>query len=463
MFTASVIANNMKPSFTGFTLTDANATTQRIIPESTHFVSIMSLVKVTFNGAQAKSGATITGYYAEIVGANNSITENGGVFREVSVNQDTEMTLRGRIQDSRGIWSDWIETKLTFLLYFSPILSFEVTRSGSRSDTLTIKRYAKIAPLSVNGIQRNVMKLTFSTAKVGGDNFVVDNGQAGGVWSSISEFNASDANLGNTYPSDTSYIVKGKIEDSFTSTEFQDTVTTDRVVMTYDKSGIGIGKYRERGALDVAGDIYANNSQIQQYQLTSNNGAPKWVDGKPVVKNANLIDQPGQYNLAPDGYGNPNGQWGYLFHYSHYGKNTDGFKEAIQTFWGNNGQLFFRYHRWSKIIDDWEPWKEFARNDNPNLINTGWQPAGVDGSFYKRVGDVLTIKFSFTGNGEDFLLASVPPEIFKAPQSYMFVVTGWNVWADKQYNVQVDEGGNNFTMLQSGNGIKFLGQLTVML
>lgn len=126
-FTASVIANNMKPSFTGFTLTDANATTQRIIPEKTHFVSILSLVKVFFNGAQAKSGATITGYYAEIVGANNSVTEDGGVFREVSVNQDTEMTLRGRVQDSRGIWSDWIETKLTFLLYFSPILSFEVT------------------------------------------------------------------------------------------------------------------------------------------------------------------------------------------------------------------------------------------------------------------------------------------------------------------------------------------------
>lgn len=462
-FTASVDTNLLKPYFTGFTLEDANTATQRVIPEKTHFVSILSLVKVFFNGAQAKSGATITGYYAEIVGANNSVTEDGGVFREVSVNQDTEMTLRGRVQDSRGIWSDWIETKLMFLLYFSPILSFEVTRSGSRADTLTIKRYAKIAPLSVNGIQRNVMKLTFSTAKVGWDNFVVDNGQAGGVWSSISEFNASDANLGNTYPSDTSYTVKGKIEDSFTSTEFQAQVPTDRVVMTYDKSGIGIGKYRERGALDVAGDIYANNSQIQQYQLTSNNGAPKWVDGKPVVKNANLIDQPGQYYLAPDGYGNPNGVWGYLFHYSCYGKNVDDYKEAIQTFWSNNGQLFFRHHRWSKIIDDWEPWKEFARNDNPNLINTGWQPAGVDGSFYKRVGDVLTIKFSFTGNGEDFLLASVPPEIFKAPQSYMFVVTGWNVWANKQYNVQVDEGGNNFTMLQSGNGIKFHGQLTVML
>ncbi|AZA18248.1 MAG: hypothetical protein DQL92_05930 [Streptococcus thermophilus] len=462
-FTASVDTNLLKPYFTGFTLEDANTATQRVIPEKTHFVSILSLVKVFFNGAQAKSGATITGYYAEIVGANNSVTDNGGVFREVSVNQDTEMTLRGRVQDSRGIWSDWIETKLMFLLYFSPILSFEVTRSGSRADTLTIKRYAKIAPLSVNGIQRNVMKLTFSTAKVGWDNFVVDNGQAGGVWSSISEFNASDANLGNTYPSDTSYTVKGKIEDSFTSTEFQAQAPTDRVVMTYDKSGIGIGKYRERGALDVAGDIYANNSQIQQYQLTSNNGSPKWLDGKPVVMNANLIDQPGQYYLTPDAYGNPNGQWGYLFHYSSYGKNTDGIKEAIQTFWSNDGRLFFRHHRWSKIIDDWEPWKEFARNDNTNLINTGWQYAGVDGSFYKRVGDVLTIRYDFKGTGVDFLLASVPEEIFKAPQSYMFTITGWTIFADNQSQVQVNEGGNNFTVLQSRRDMAYRGQLTIML
>ena len=456
VLTASIDTNLLKPYFKGFTLEDANTATQRVIPEKTHFVSIMSLVKVTFNGAQAQHGASITGYYAEIVGANNSVTENGGVFREVSVNKDTEMTLRGRVQDSRGIWSDWVETKITFLFYFSPILSFEVTRSGSRADTLTIKRYAKIAPLSVNGIQRNVMKLTFSTAKVGWDNFVVDNGQAGGVWSSISEFNASDANLGNTYPSDTSYTVKGKIEDSFTSAEFQAQVPTDRVVMSYDKSGIGIGKYRERGALDVAGDIYANNSQIQQYQLTNNNGSSKWMT------NANTIEDPGQYYLFSSAPGNPNGQLGHLFHHSNYGKGDD-YKEAIQTFWSNDGRLFFRHHRWSKIIDDWEPWKEFARNDNTNLINTGWQYAGVEGSYYKRVGDVLTVKFNFTGTGGDFLLASVPTEIFKAPQSYMFVVNGWSVWADKQYNVQVDEGGSNFTMLQSGSGILFRGQITIML
>lgn len=170
--TARIVTNNAKPSFTGFTLTDANATTQRIIPEPTHFVSIMSLVKVAFNGAQAKNGATIAGYYAEIVGASNSVSTNGGVFREVAVTKDTQMTLRGRVQDSRGIWSDWEEMKVTFLFYFSPTLKFEVTRSGSKSDTLTIKRFAKIAPLSVNGVQKNTMKLTFTTTKVGTSNVV---------------------------------------------------------------------------------------------------------------------------------------------------------------------------------------------------------------------------------------------------------------------------------------------------
>lgn len=457
VLTASIDTNLLKPYFKGFTLEDANTATQRVIPEKTHFVSIMSLVKVTFNGAQAQHGASITGYYAEIVGANNSVTENGGVFREVSVNKDTEMTLRGRVKDSRGVWSDWVETKITFLFYFSPILNFEVSRSGFKSDTLTIKRYAKIAPLSVNGIQRNVMKLTFSTAKVGTDNFVVDNGRAGGEWSSISELNASSANLGNTYPADTSYIVKGKLEDSFSFTEFQATAPTDMVVMTYDKSGVGIGKYRERGALDVKGDIYANNSQIQQYQLTTNNGSTKWVS------DANKLDEPGQYYLFTAAPGNPVGNWGNLFHYSPYGKNDGGYKEAIQTFWSNDGRLFFRHHRWSKIIDDWEPWKEFARNDNPNLINTGWQPARYEGSFYKRVGDILTIKYDFVGSGENLVFAKLPKEVFTSPQNYMLTIAGWMLDGSYNAHVQIDKGTNLLIALNTGKGITYAGQLTIML
>lgn len=456
-FTASVITNKMKPSLTGFTLTDANPVSQRVIPESTHFVSIMSLVKVTFNGAQAKSGATIAGYYAEIVGANNSVTENGGVLREVSVNKDTEMTLRGRVLDSRGIWSDWVETKLMFLFYFSPALRFEVKRSGKKLDILTIKRFAKIAPLTVNGVQKNTMKLTFTTRKFGSYTEVLDNGEAGGTWSQVSEFNASDANLGNSYPADTSYIVTGKLEDEFTSTSFQVTVPTDEVIMTYDRQGVGIGKYRERGALDVAGDIYANNSQIQQYQLTNSSGGPKWN-----VYDANRFYLPGQYILGPSAPGNPNGQWGFLFHYGYNGNNAEGTKEAIQTFWSNDGHLFVRHHRWSEIIDDWEPWKEFARSDNTNLINTGWQYAGYEGSYYKRVGDVLTLRYEFTGNGNDITIATVPKEL-SFPQHCMFVASDWTPDGSWNTHIQFNKDNNTFTALKTRGGILCRGQLTIML
>lgn len=449
--TASVNADSLKPHFKGFTLTDTNTTTQRIIPESTHFVSIMSLIKVTFNEAQAQHWASITGYYAEIVGANNSITENGGVLREVSVNKDTQMTLRGRVQDSRGIWSDWVETKITFLFYFSPILSFEVTRSGSKSDTLTIKRYAKIAPLSVNGFQRNVMKLTFSTVKVGKDNFVIDNGQAGGVWASISEFNASSANLGNTYPADTSYVVKGKLEDSFTSAEFQDTVPNDRVVMTYDKSGVGIGKYRENGALDVAGDIYANNRPIQQYQLTGNDGV-----SIQAVNDWNDYTQAGIYRGVglKNSPGNNTTSW---FHVVVFKHSNDMIVQQASEYSGNT--FFIR----GKNNGAWNEWTKYINDKHVNLINTGWQPAGFEGSYYKRVGDVLTVKYSFTGNGGDVMLANLPPDVFKAPQPYMFTISGWSIFADTQVHVQVDVGSGMFNAMQTRNGIDYKGQLTIML
>ncbi|AZF89012.1 capsid and scaffold protein [Streptococcus phage CHPC642] len=235
------------------------------------------------------------------------------------------------------------------------------------------------------------------------------------------------------------------------------------MALSYDREGLGVGKIREFGALDVAGDIYANNSPIQQYQLTGNNGEPKWFDGKPNVTNANYLDQPGQYYLDPSAPGNPNGQWGYLFHYSNYGKNADGIKEAIQTFWGNNGQLFFRHHRWSFIIDDWEPWKEFTRNDHPNLINTGWQPAGYEGSFYKRVGDVLTVRYDFTGNGNTITFATIPKEIFTAPQSYMYVIADWSTDGSYNTHAQINSGASFISAINTKNGWAYAGQLTIML
>ena len=453
--------DDIKPKLTGITLTDTNVVAGNLITSSEHFVQIMSDVKVTFDGAAGIYGSTIKNYRAEIVGGNQAVNSNGGSFGIMNFNG--QVTIRATVTDSRGRTSAPIEKTITILEYFAPSLKFDVTRVGATSSALQVLRNAKVAPLTVNGVQKNTMRLTFKVTPYGKETYTTDTGPASGDWAGVSSLVNSSANLAGVYAANKSWQILAVLEDKFTSASFKADVPVESVALSYDQSGLGVAKIRERGALDVAGDIYANNSQIQQYQLTSNNGAPKWIDGKPNVTNANYLDQPGQYYIDKSAPGNPNSQWGYLFHYSNFGKNTDGHKEAIQIFWGNNGQLFFRHHRWSKKVDDWESWKEFARNENTNLINTGWKPAGVEGSFYKRVGDVLTVKYNFTGSGSDVAIAKLPPEVFTAPQAYMFTISGWSIGTDTDTHAQINKDGSTIVALASKKDTNYLGQLTIML
>lgn len=364
---ASVPAS-MKPTFEGVSLSDSNTAAQNVVRNANTFIQTLSNIKVSFNGASGSYGSNITGYHAEIVGKNQTTDVNGGTLG--IMNYNGTITVRASVSDSRGRWSDPRDVSVTVLEYFAPSLSFSVVRTGSTSSTLEVIRNARIAPLIVNGIQKNTMKLTFKVSPYGKDAYTTDTGPASGEWLSISSLVNSPANLAGEYAANKSWQVLAILEDKFTSTSFKAQVPVESVVLSYDRDGLGIGKIREFGALDVKGDIYANNSQIQQYQLTSNNGGPKLN-----VDNANNLYEPGQYILGPSAPGNPNGQWGFLFHYSYNGKNTDGIKEAIQTFWSNNGQMFFRHHRWSMIIDDWEPWIDYTPK-KPSVvkreIQIGW-------------------------------------------------------------------------------------------
>lgn len=331
-FTAGLSLNRVKPTFSRIALADATELTRNITQSDRHFVSVLSKIYARFENVQVRYGASITGYFMEIVGNNNTISAPNGTFREISVNKDTQFTLRGYVEDSRGIRSDSYETTITVLNYFSPTLKFEATRSGATNSTLTIKRFAKVAPLMVNGVQKNLMKLTFTTRKVDSDTETIDNGGAGGTWSQVSEFNASNANLGNSYPADTSYIVVGKLEDKFTSVSFQATVTGDRVVMSYDKEGIGINKYRERGALDVDGLIYSNRKQIQHHKLTEPNGAA--MDTK--VDNLNDYRTTGFYSVLGNYRNHPaSGEGAYL----QVVESLSGYHQTLTTI---SGRMFKR-------------------------------------------------------------------------------------------------------------------------
>ena len=392
-FTASVPAN-VKPNFTGISLSDLNGSAQNLIPKADTFIQVISNIKVGFNGAVGSYGSSITGYYAEIVGKNQSTSSNGGSLG--IMNYHGTIKIRARVSDSRGRWSDTREVSVTVLEYFAPALSFSIARTGSTSSTLTVTRNAKVAPLTVSGSQKNTMTLTFKVARLGTNAFTVDNGQATGTWSSISSLVNSRANLSGNYLANQSWVVIGILEDKFTRTEFMVNVATESVVFSYDRSGVGINKIREQGALDVKGNIYADNKPIQQYQLTDNNGglgrgSAQWND----VWNKQGTEfgwRSGKYDDNPTGR---NGDWGLYQNFW-----LDSWK-GVQFFTGlSSNRFFFRtYNNNSR----WSPsqWKEIAtvQETVKRKIELGWFINGnvtrngnlVTISTERKIADIATI------------------------------------------------------------------------
>lgn len=264
------VPESMKPTFSGVTLSDTNTVVSNIVTTANTFVEILSNVKVAFNGAAGIQGSTITGYKAEMVGENQTITSDGGVFGLVK--KSGEVTIRSSVQDSRGRWSDTKDTTVNFLEYFGPKAFFTAERSGSARTTLTVVRTAQIAPLTVGDKQLNKMTITFKTRPMGSDTWTTNNGSASGVWTTQNELTASAANLAGTFAGTQSWEVMMTVEDLFDKATYSYPVSTDKVLVSKTKDGIGIGKIREHGALDVAGEIYANNKPIQHHKLTNNDG-----------------------------------------------------------------------------------------------------------------------------------------------------------------------------------------------
>ena len=397
IFTASVPAN-LKPTFSGVTLSDLNSAAQNLIPKSDTFVQVISNIKVAFNGAVGSYGSSITGYYAEIVGKNQSTSSNGGSLG--IMNYHGTVKIRASVSDSRGRWSDTREISVSVLEYFAPALSFSIARTGSTSSTLTVTRNAKVAPLTVSGSQKNTMSLTFKVARLGTTNFQVDTGPATGSWTSISNLVNSQANLAGTYLANQSWVVIGTLEDKFTRSDFMINVATESVVLSYDRSGVGVNKIRERGALDVKGDIYVDDKPIQQYRLTDNNGglsrgSAQWND----VWNK----QGTEFGWRSDKYDdNPTGNdWGLYQNFW-----LDSWK-GVQFFTSiGTGRVFVRVYN---NVNKWAPtqWKEFATKDDIQKYTQGtpWQNLPLQNGWqhHQQYSDV---QFSKTFDGVVYLRGS---------------------------------------------------------
>lgn len=390
------IPDSVKPTLTGFTLTDGNAIAANIVSGGEHFIKILSDIRVNFGAASGVYGSTITGYYAEIVGKNQSTTTNGGGLG--LMNYDGQVIIRARVTDSRGRTSNAIERTVTILDYFPPILKFDVARTGLNGGTLTITRTAKVAPLIVNGSQKNKMTLTFKVKPLADKSYTSDTGPAAGSWTSISELINSPANLSGQYPANKTWEVVGKLEDRYTSTEFVAIVTTEGVVISYSQFGVGINKIWERGSLDVKGDIYANDKLIQMHQLTQKNGTAIYAYGKDFDQERTT----GVYFKNGTENNNPARQYGWLLVLNSNNECFQMFFPSIATSEPAKRVL---------LAGKWSAWSTNARSDHANLKRTEWTSTGATGVYYKRQGDIVSLRIEIRDITGNVSLGRIPNEL----------------------------------------------------
>ena len=350
-FTAS-IPENVKPTLGSITLTDSNTAVKNMLNTANTFVQVMSNIQVGFNGASGTYGSTVSSYRAEIVGKNQSTNSNNGFLG--MMNFSGSVTIRATVTDSRGRTSDPVDVQATILDYFTPQLTFSAQRSGGSNTTITLMRTARIAPLTVAGVQKNTMKLTFKYKEHSATSFTTDTGSAGGTWTTISSLTNSSANLGATFSVLKSYDIIGTIEDSFTSYDFSITIGTESFPLALKVDRMGLGKLPEKsGVIDSAWEYYYNNKPIQNHQLTNNDGTAILLTEGSDLNNATVPGLYNGYNLLHA----PSTGWNYIRVSRHTYGNNFLLQEAIDF---SGAVSAFRI----KFGGTWSDWKYYAIQNN---------------------------------------------------------------------------------------------------
>lgn len=451
------VPTSMTPSLGSITLTDSNTAVKNLLNTANTFAEIVSDIKVAFNSATGVQGSTITDYHAEIVNKNQSTNTNNGNLGLMKWNGSAQV--KAWVVDSRGRSSNAVTTNITVLEYFLPTLTFTAIRGDTNqsSDKIVVSRTAKIAPLKIGNVQKNSFKLSFKTAPFGSTTYTSDTGA--GVNDKVTNtLTNSKATLSGTFDIGKSYEVYGVLEDALTSsgTVKAPPVSPEKMVMGMAETAVSFGKYPENAnAVDSDWVFKYKNKDIQHHQLTLNDGQATYLNGGTDL---NAIVETGFYRgdalvNKPTGSGTHSWTW---IKVSKHDKGSWVLQEAIDF---NGVVSAYRV----KKGGSWGAWRYYAlRDELKNQINTGWQSAGYAGSYYKRSGDVLAIRFDFKGNGNTFVFAEVPPSVFSAPQSYMIEIAEWSVSGADTGHVQVNAGTGQFNILASKNNQQYRGQILLM-
>lgn len=390
-YTIGIPANG-KPIINDLILSETNP---KLLDVSTNdtFVQILSVAKLNF-GVTPYLGSTIKSYYAEVVGYNNTISTDGAKLNYFSTSG--KYTIRGHVTDSRGVRSETFEKVITVVPYFLPIVTIQCLRSGSRNDNITVIRNIRIAPVTINGVRKNSLSMIFRTKKtLDSENTWTKN--SGGELTNVGVENLtnSSVNLTGSFSPEFAWDIQAVVRDRFSDTiqpdgiRYNSTAPSEAVILNYTPNGVGVMKIREKGALDVGGDIYMNGKLVQTLQLAKPDGRTLAITG-----DANKLVIGGLYatnnvtNLPPNTQRN-----GYLWIINHHERDN----YLVQYYTPHDkDELWIR----RMFAGTWNAWQKFAIESggptetkwvNISLWN-GWKSNSGEEVQVSKHGNLVTMR-----------------------------------------------------------------------
>ena len=205
--------------------------------------------------ASGSYGSTIRSYSTVGQGLNTS-SSNGGTSS--TMNSGT-YTYTVTVTDSRGRTAS-ASKQVTVINHQSPTLSLVAYRSDSNGNKAPEGTYIHgdmtwsiFNPNNnnQNAKQYRVLKKTQNSATW---SVVKD-------WTNLSAYSGTmKVSFGNGFAVATSYDVGVEVRDSYSNVGATQSVGTVSCLFNIEKEGVGVGKRHERGALDVAGQMYVSDN-----------------------------------------------------------------------------------------------------------------------------------------------------------------------------------------------------------
>ena len=214
--------------------------------------------KTTFTvkpvNANGSYGSTITSY--SITGGNlNSVSPNGAITDTLNAGDYTFVV---KVVDSRGRTAEASKVE-TVHAYSSPTISaraFRCNKDGTESSSgvyIAVNFSWEITNLANNNSNAKQYFIQYKTSSASSYTTSVD-------WTDLSSYSGSMTKvLSQTFSTTSSYNIQLKVKDSFGTTTSTLSVSTISALLNIEKSGVGVGKIHENGALDVGGAIYGTD------------------------------------------------------------------------------------------------------------------------------------------------------------------------------------------------------------